>query len=251
MSAETFPQSDDFKSSLKLSVIAHGVIVAVFTIKAYFFSADPIEYSSAVRVDIIALPDKLDPSKVMLAPQDSKSSSSPKSAADPAKPEPDTISLKKTKTQQQEALEKLKRLDALEKIKKQVESEKKSQNPGKGEETKQKISQVKGNILSPGTALTGLSKLQHEQYIASLDQHVKQNWALPEWLAKRQLKARARVKIGESGQILAREIILSSGNSNYDEIVLETIERSAPFPVPPEKFSAIVSHQGIVIGFPE
>lgn len=255
MSAETFPQSDDFRSSLKLSMIAHGVIVAVFTIKAYFFSADPIEYSSAVRVDIIALPDKLDPSKVMLAPQDSKptsppESANPKSASDPAKSEPDAISLQKTKTQQQEALEKLKRLDALEKIKKQVESEK-SQNQDKGEESKQKISQVKGNILSPGTALTGLNKLQHDQYIASLDQHVKQNWALPEWLAKRQLKARARVKIGEAGQILAREIILSSGNSNYDEIVLETIERSAPFPAPPEKFSAIVSHQGIVIGFPE
>lgn len=259
MSTDAFKEPDIFKSSLKLSLIAHVVIALIFTVRAYFFTAEPIDYSAAVRVDIVALPEKLNPSEVVLAPPEEKAETKPalpeKAAPAPApKPvvvekaksaEPEAININKTKNKQSEALEKLKRQAALDKIKDQLEKDKQAQ------EAKKRVTQVKGNIISPGTALTGLNKLQHENYVGILDQHIKQHWALPEWLAKRDLKARARVRIGENGQILSREIIKSSGNGNYDDIVLETIDRSVPFPVPPEKFSAIVSAQGIVIGFPE
>lgn len=261
MSTETYKEPDIFKSSLKLSLIAHVVIALVFTVRAYFFTAEPIDYSAAVRVDIVALPDKLDPSQVTLAKEEEKPAPKPKATpevkvepkkpvAETKKPEPDTVNLKKTKSKQEEALEKLKRQAALDKIKNQIENESKANDTGKSE-NKQKITQVKGNILSPGTALTGLNKLQHENYVGTLDQHIKQNWALPEWLAKRDLKARARVRLDETGKIISREIIKTSGDENYDEHVLGTIDRSAPFPAPPEKFAAIVSVQGIVIGFPE
>jgi colicin import membrane protein len=59
------------------------------------------------------------------------------------------------------------------------------------------------------------------------------------------------VFIDSRGNILGRKIVKSSGNPSYDDEVLATIDRSAPFPAPPEKFVAIVSVEGILIGFPE
>ena len=110
---------------------------------------------------------------------------------------------------------------------------------------------VKGNVLSAGTALSGLSKLQHDTYIADLDSHIKQHWSIPEYLAKKDYKAQVRVRIDENGQIISRQISKSSGNPNYDAEVLATVDKSAPFPRPPEKFIAIVQVDGILIGFPE
>ncbi len=139
---------------------------------------------------------------------------------------------------------------ALEKIKEDVSEEKKAKESaaGKANDGAQKI---KGNVLSPGTSLTGLTKLQHDTYASDLDRHIKDHWSLPEWLAKRDFKAQARVLIDSRGNILERKIVKSSGNPSYDEEVLATIDRSAPFPAPPEKFLAIVSVEGILIGFPE
>jgi colicin import membrane protein len=80
---------------------------------------------------------------------------------------------------------------------------------------------------------------------------VKEKWALPEWLAKRELKAQARVRLDENGEVVFREIVRSSGNPTYDEFVLKTIDQAVPFPKPPEKFVAIIKVQGILLGFPE
>ena len=82
-------------------------------------------------------------------------------------------------------------------------------------------------------------------------QHIKENWTLPEWLAKKNLKAQIRVRIDDKGRIISKQLVKSSGNPAYDDIVKATIEKSEPFPVPPEKFSAVVSVNGILIGFPE
>jgi colicin import membrane protein len=139
---------------------------------------------------------------------------------------------------------------ALEKIKEDVTNSKLKTPPGTGKAATGS-QQIKGNVLSPGSSLTGLTKLQHDNYMSDLDTHIKQNWSLPEWLAKRDLKAQVRVLIDARGNILERKIVKSSGNPNYDEEALAAIDKSAPFPAPPEKFTAILSVDGIVIGFPE
>ena len=249
---ENFNENAEFKAAIKWSLIAHVVVFAVFTIKATFFKDDAIDYSAAIRVDIVALPDKLDPNQISLVkPEEKAKETTEKSKPEPlpekkekAK-EPDTINLKKTKSKQQEALEKLKKQSALDKIKNEVAREKSEQ------EALKKVAQVKGNILSPGTALTGLNKLQHENYVAEVDRHVKEKWTLPEWMSKQNFAAQVRVRIDNKGQIISREIVKSSGNENYDDIVMDTIAQSAPFPTPPEKFASILSVKGIIIGFPE
>lgn len=266
-------EDEKLERGLGISFALHALIFSVFTLKAVFFTPETIDFSQAVRVDIVGLPEKVEPQilpppaaeeakpalpekVVEKAPEPPKEKVAEKKPvpAEPIKAPPkkvdDGINLEKVKSKQQSALEKLKAMTALEKIKEEAAAEKTKAPPGAGK-SDSGVQKIKGNVLSPGTSITGLAKLQHDTYAADLDSHVKQNWSLPEWLAKRDLKAQARVYIDSRGNILGRKIIKSSGNPSYDEEVLATIDRSAPFPAPPEKFLAIVSVDGILIGFPE
>lgn len=274
-------QQDELSRGIGVSFAIHAFILSLFTLKAVFFTSPPIDISQAVRVDIVGLPEKLDTSKP-LAPKGStqkapeppaptpeppkpevkEAKAEPKAPAPAAKPElpkpvvkkqDDTINLEKVKTQQQSALDKLKAMAALEQIKDEVAQENKRQAEQQAapKPTSGGGQTVKGNMVSPGTSLTGLNKLQHDTYASDLDQHIKQHWTLPEWLARRDFKAKAIVYIDSRGNIIGRRIIASSGNQSFDDEVLQTIDKSAPFPAPPEKFVALVSVDGILIGFPE
>lgn len=267
-------QDEQISRGLGVSFALHALLVSVFTLKAVFFTSEPVDFAQSVRVDIVGLPDKTEPktlpppaaeeAKPALPdkepPKPTPVEKTPEKVVEkaPPKPEPikaqskkdDGVNLDKVKSKQQSALEKLKAMAALEKIKQDVANEKAKNPPGAGK-SDAGAQKIRGNMLSPGTALTGLSKLQHDTYAADLDGHIKQHWSLPEWLAKRELKAQVRVYIDSRGNILGRKIVKSSGNPSYDEEVLATIDRSAPFPAPPEKFLAVVSVDGILIGFPE
>jgi colicin import membrane protein len=257
-------QDDDLLKGLKVSLGLHIALVAAFTIRAAFFTPEKIDYSAAVRVDIVGLPDKAQEQKLppkqeeAAKPEPVKPEPAPKTPPKEAKvekpvkaPKKDTeaINLNKEKNKQKEALEKLKAMAAIEEMKKETEKENKKTTSTS--DTKAQPTKIKGNVLSPGTALTGLNRLQHDSYLSSLDQQIKQHWYLPEWLSKKPLRAQVRLKIDEKGHILSREIVLSSGNSSYDDLALETIDKSAPFAAPPEKFVSIVAVNGLVIGFPE
>ncbi|MBO9668468.1 MAG: TonB family protein [Bdellovibrio sp.] len=277
---EETPQIDSLNRGLMISFGAHIALVLFFIVKAAFFTPESIDFTQAIRVDMVGLPDKVDPKSL---PPKSEAKENPKPAAPeppkpvekvaekkpepkpepkaetktevklppkPAKKEPDAVNLEKVKSQQQNALDKLKAMAALEKIKEEVAESKAKTPPGTGK-ANTGAQQIKGNVVSPGTSLTGLAKLQHDTYGEDLHRHIMQSWSLPEWLAKRDYKAQARVFIDSRGNILGRKIVKSSGNPNYDDEVLATIDRAAPFPAPPEKFVSLVSVDGILIGFPE
>lgn len=267
-------------------MILHVVVVAFFTVRAVFFTPESIRFDSAVRVDMVALPDKAMPDKLAPLgpdkPDDNKNEPAkpepkpePKAHSKPelktppkqaAKPEPkpvekapktkdvkdpEAINLAKEK-KQKAALEKLKAMSALDEIRAEEEKEsKKAAAAAAAAKPSGATAKVKGNILSPGTELTGISKLQHDNYLATLDQQIKRNWVLPQWLAKKPLRAQVRIRLNDKGEVIRREIALSSGNSSYDDLALDTIDRSAPFPPPPEKFVQILEVTGLLVGFPE
>lgn len=268
---------DKLSRGLGISFAIHAILISFFALKAAFLDPEPIDFSQAVRVDMVGLPEKLkqlpDSAKENAKPalpEKEKPAEKPVEKVAEKKPEPkatpkpvpakvevkpktvakDGVNLEKTKSQQQNALEKLKALAALEKIKQEVSQQKKAAPPiGTGQD--KTGAKVKGNVISPGTALSGLSKLQHDTYAADLDKHIKDHWQLPEWLANQGLKAQARVFINAQGQILGKKIVKSSGNQSYDDEVLATIDKSNPLPPPPEKFTSLVEVDGILIGFPE
>lgn len=245
---DPFDENSVFRSSLKLSLGAHVFVLLFFTVKAFLLPSDAIDYSSAIRVDIVALPDKLDPQQIELVKPEEKAE---KPTAQPQekevealKKESEAISLKKSVSKQQEALDRLKKMSAIDRIKNEVDINKKKAS------ALEKVSQVKGNILASGTSLSGLNKLQHDQYISELDAKIKRNWTKPRWI-KDELKARVRIKIDQNGTLISKVLEISSGEPAYDDLVLETIDRSTPFPAPPEKFIDIAAVRGILIGFPD
>ncbi len=247
---------------LWISIIVHMAIFLFFTVRTMFFTPEKIDFSKAIRVDMVGLPEKIRelpsapiaeeakptlPEKVKEEEKSIVEKRVDKIPPPKVAPKPDdVINLEKVKSKQKNALDKLKAMAALDKIKDEVAKESKDLQ-GKA----QVPAKVKGNILSAGSSLTGLDKLQHETYIADLDGHIKKNWALPEWLAKRDYKAQVLLKFDSRGNVLSRKVVKSSGNPSYDEEALATIDRSAPFPPPPEKFENILSVDGILIGFPE
>ena len=108
---------------------------------------------------------------------------------------------------------------------------------------------MRGNIIAPGTELTGVYRLQMDDYRNHLDRHIKPFWQAPEWLNKKGYKAAVLVRVDGRGQMISKQLLKSSGNADFDASVLETVDRAVPFPTPPEALSAKVSSEGIIIQF--
>lgn len=259
--------TNEQNKGIVFSFIAHSVLLVFLILKNVFFDADMPDYQAAIRVDMVALPDK---NPVM--PSQPASETKPEPLPEPVKaaeilpekkPQIDETAIKLSENKKledekqkkldeqkrKEALDRIKKMSALESIKSSVESERIEKMVGKSESKEKPV--FKGNVLNPGTELTGINKIQHENYVALIDRQIKENWTLPQWLANKDFKAQALLKIDQNGNIIYNQIYKSSGNANYDDIVKETIQKSGPFPKPPDKFSAILSERGVLIGFPE
>lgn len=258
---------------LLFSLFVHLLIVLVMLFRIFIFPSERPEFIKAVRVDLVALPDK-DPQEgpkgaPPAPPAEAKKEEKP--AAKPVekpveKPKEDVFVDKKkekdkakedekkkaAEAEKKEAKEKVKdqqsaaldRLKALQKIK-EMKSKKESP-PGEGEGQ-----QYKGNVLSEGNSLTGVEKLQHDQYLGKLDSHIKNNWKLPAWLVGKPYSTAVLVKFDEKGLVLDKKIIRSSGNSAFDTEAMQAIANSVPFPEPPEHLVSYFKVRGIELRFPE
>tara|TARA_B110001454_G_scaffold219198_1_gene251675 strand:- start:258253 stop:259065 length:813 start_codon:yes stop_codon:yes gene_type:complete len=259
---------------IMFSLIVHATFLAFMILKNVFFDSDVPDYQAAIRVDMVALPDK-NPTMPSQKSEDTKPTpveeappAEPESAPKQAeilpekKPQVDETAIKLSadkkhdekqklleEKKRKEALDRIKKLNALDSIKSSVETERIEKLVGQSESKAKPV--YKGNVLNPGTELNGINKIQHENYVALIDRQIKENWTLPQWLANKDFKAQALLKIDQNGNIIYNQIYKSSGNASYDDVVKETIQKSGPFPKPPEKFSAILSEKGVLIGFPE
>ncbi len=245
---------------LRYSLIAHVVIFLALTVENVFFSNNDISIQNAIRVDMVALPDKLAPNEMPApapepVPPPETSNKLVEKNAENVKIEksvvlntkakdPDSIRLNKSKAKQKQALEKLKQLEALESIQKEIDKDAKT-NRNKNSKDKK----YKGNVLSPGSSLTGITKLEADAYIDNVHQHMLSRWMLPPFLKNRNFRTDVIVKFDSNGNILSKEILKSSGNSTFDDYVLTAIQKSSPVPIPPNKFTRIASEQGFLFRF--
>lgn len=264
---------DNFKMAVVVSVLLHLIIAAVFMVKAVFFSKPLIDLSQAISVnvadfsDVHKLPEKRTPLIEEAPPKatepEAKDEPEKEIAAkpEPARPEPqpepvkkeplpkkekpvvkDEINLTKTKTKQKKALDKIKKMAALDKIKQAVTSETAKAGVKKA---------AKPYVVAPGTQLSGLDKIEAAEYLQSLDASIKQSWQLPQWLINKNLRTQVLVKFNTAGQLISTKVLTPSGNSTYDNYCLQAINKAAPFPKVPAKFSEKFSVDGLVVGFPE
>lgn len=252
-------RGDHFQKFVLVSIVGHVLIFLIFTIQSVFFSGPPEIYNRSVKVDLVALPDKLPLTPPATPPAESNKPELPdknipevkKEEKIPVKkPEPEAIKLaakKETKPEpkkedlrkkQADALKKLKQLSAIEEIEKQLASENSKKS-------------FKGNILSKGNADTGNTTDQELSYLSVVDEHFRAQWFLPEYLKRKNLEARVLIKIDSQGNILSQQLIKASGNPTFDEIVLSAIQRASPVPPPPGNFAKIASQQGFLFRFRE
>lgn len=240
-----------FHKEIKSSVIFHVIVLGAFSLKNIFFSPPSIDYKSAIRVDIVGLPDKITSPKPQKRSEETKEDKKedkpvPAKKEEVKKPEekvvPQAKNKKDVKDIQKDALEKLK---ALEKIKSTVNNEKTQTDAIE----RLKKQEYRGNNLAAGNSLTGTDKFQYDAYIGELDSHVKGFWDLPRWLSEEVLKTVVKVKIDNRGFVTFKQIVVSSGNQAYDEVAIQTVTKASPFPVPPSKFSGTLEVHGFNIEF--
>jgi TonB family protein len=245
--------TDPFAKYIRLSFFAHLIFAALLIFRAVLFPSEPILIQRAIRVDMVGLPPKSQaitslPAPPQPAPKAVDKPAEPKPAPAPIakkelpivkKLEPEKIDLRKTKRAEEDAF---KRLAAFQKLAEMSKSRAKNEA---------KPQPVRGDVLAAGSSITGLNKIDYDDYLEKLDDKLKSNWNLPSLLKNRNYKATVVVFVDSNGNILKKEVKKSSGNQVFDEKCLEAVDRSAPFDAPPLKLRNILQVDGIEFGFPE
>jgi colicin import membrane protein len=260
-SGAAIPKDTSLNRAIGASVVLHIAVFIAFAVRTVFYPSAPLLIEESIRVDIVGLPDKTTPKAALPLPLPE----APKPVAEkPAEPKPEpraevkvepkpaapTVNLDKSKQQQESAL---KRLEALQKLEKMVQKNQAQTNSQAAaaaiESAPQPSAIIKGNEVSPGTALTGIARLSHQSYLASIQSYVKRQWNLPHWLANGNFSARVRIFLDSRGNVVKREMTRSSNNSAYDERVLQAIDTSSPLPAPPSDLANLLAVDGIEVDF--
>jgi TonB family protein len=249
---------EGIKRALLISIAFHLIAIGAFTLKAVFYPPDAIDLQDAIRVDIVALPDKQAalPPEPIPAPAPQAIATPPPKVAEPeppapkpepikeaAKPKPElpkpteTKKIDLTKSKQEQAAA-LKRLEALQRI----------QNMERNKPVEQPAPQpVRGNQVSSGDALRGLARMEHQAYLGTIKTAVKSHWNLPGWMTTANLSARVRLYVDANGNVIKKMISKSSGNEEYDARALGAVEAASPLPVPPESLTGVLAVDGIEV----
>jgi colicin import membrane protein len=258
--AEGAPTSDGLGRAIGLSVAVHIALVAIFIVRMVIYPSETLRLEDAIRVDIVALPDKSpklpmsvpvvetkipppsppppEPLPDVKLPEPAAPEPLVKPAPAPPKPISPKINLKSTKKAQDAAL---KRLEALEKIERMTKSQSRPAPSAPAP--------IKGNQISHGASLSGVIRLEQQGYLQTIDGAVKSHWNLPGFLSTANLTARARLFIDAKGVVTKRTLTQSSHNDIYDQRVLSAIDTSSPLPPPPASLVNILETDGIELEF--
>lgn len=238
------------KQPLYYSLCFHVGILFLMVVRGYF-SKEIKPFERTVRVDIVAMPDKV---QKIVKPQPKKE----EKKADKKEKVKKTQEKKEAKKEAEKAVVRPKDAKSKKEVKDDLKASElsafeklallKAQKEEKEIVEKQKA--IAGNRLAKGSDLVGVEKIEYSNYKSTLHTAISAEWDLPKWLLEGNLRAVAHIKIDEAGNLISKEIISSSGNSIYDEKVMEAIEDSAPFSPPPEKFKQIVFYEGVQLAFP-
>ncbi len=249
--------SEELKPYLKISLGFHLGLFLFFGVKVLIFPDLSDLQDGTIKVDMVALPNKEDNKKISQAkvetPKPDAKKPEPKKP-EPKKPEPKVVAKKvpeKKKTQEPkldetDAFQKLQELQAMKKL-----SEVSTEEPETPTQPVADAStEIKGNRLAVGDSISGVNRIQYDNYKKVLHDAVKNKWNLPSWIQDGNLFAEALVKISDTGYVTEKVLTTSSGNSMYDKYVIQAITDASPFPAPPEKYVNIVGVKGVVLRFP-
>lgn len=235
------------RSSLIQSVVAHSLFFALMLLRQITGRIDQ-PYIPTLRVDLVALPDQTKQELEQIIPDESvakeKPNPEPPEKVDPKEkqqkaPETSTqqnsidpgkkADQKNRKDRMNRALNKLKALQSI-----------KPKSP----ELSHPL--LKGNEISQGTSALGEKSDAARYWEDSVVSRIRQNWDLPIWLKRLELRGRVQIEIERTGQLASLNWITRSGNDAFDSAVERSIRDSLPFPKSPSGSGAL----RIELGFP-
>lgn len=113
----------------------------------------------------------------------------------------------------------------------------------KGEKQKQKTDAASsGSASGQGAAALGsggggdgvVKPLEFLVYRNRVLDSIRERWT---WLGKRtDLQTVVRFSVYENGRVFAINVVRSSGDSSYDESVIQAVQKASPLPTPPEAY---------------
>jgi colicin import membrane protein len=255
------PFAQGLSRSLGISLGAHLLVGAVLTLKAFLFPSEPLRIESAIRVDIVGLPDKSPqlptapppPQAEAPPPPPPPAQLPPRDLAPPPPPPPAVVVLKPTpgptpkertaKELRQDQSAALKKLEAIAKLERQARAD----AAAKAAAAMAQARPLQGNQVSRGGSLSGLTRLDHDTYLSTLEQKIRTAWRPPKYLAKNGLKVKVLVHIDAQGAVIKKAILQSSGNPVFDESALQAIDSIAPFPQPPSSLAGLLLTSGLLL----
>jgi TonB family protein len=258
---------NDLNPSLRKSFILHLILVGVYFVHWGYskFWVSDLEKSqvlreqkamrTAIRVDLVDLPSlklsemsKIDlnqePDSAQKIQEDNRVETpeiSPTAMVDKTQQKKDSLvvdDLSKGKEKK----------DKLKALQDSLRAEQKRKELIAGLQKKRPL--LGGNIVSEGYSLTGDVASDKEAFSGKVQAHVSKNFHVPSWMNSSKLKAEVLVKVAPDGRLVSSSIIQSSGDSEFDSAASRAIEKSDPFPTPPESLKRIFLEEGITCAFP-
>ena len=233
---------------LALSIYFHTALFLAFTVKLIFFKRKDVFVSPSLRVDIIALPDK-NPAPLPSKEEKKEVKVEEKIEKKTEIKEDPQPSIKKKLSDVKDKIF-TKKEKSLEELQKEILKNYLNSNK-KPKKASPKKNLAKGNVLSPGTSLEGIQKLNYDIYLEELSNHVRSQWSIPNWLSQEHYRCVVNVKIDKLGNLISKSIQSSSGISEYDSRALAAVDKANPFPKPPNELHKIIRFDGVALGFPK
>lgn len=235
------------KKWIATSLIIHGIIFSLLFVKETFFPGEPIRYIPTLRVDLVGLPDILKKDLENIPPKKSEINQG-KTQTQDEKPAPQELVFKTKSKKQRQEEEKIMENKRQDKMKSALQRIKALQ---KIKDSTQENVVIKGNLISPGTQVTGEAREAAEAgYLDAVHERLKLNWTLPPWLQRKNLNARVRIFINSRGRIDQLRFEQESGEPAFDNAIRQTLLKSEPFPLPPTEIGRVIKANGILLGFP-
>ncbi len=242
----------DLNRFMAFSAIIHLVLLASVFLYAGFIASSQktVEMPKVMRVDLIStktltlkeLPPPPAPGEKLIPAEPQDIVNTPKAIEEKKIILPSenikASSKVPSKDLMKNALNKLSAQAALEKLAAEESQANKSNKKPVG-------NAVTGAEITKGNSLTGVVKLDYDDYGGRLKNWIEARWKLPLFMAQKRWCSKLRLRIGANGESLATELIKSSGKKDFDETVMEIIADAAPYERPPAHLVNAVAQLGV------
>jgi outer membrane biosynthesis protein TonB len=228
------------------SVLAHSVALSFLFLRSWSTTSET-PYVPTLRVDLVALPNKTRQElnettpvesapveKKVVAPPEEKptedKNNKPMSTPEKLDEGVGKRELDQRRKRMERALQKLKALQSL-------------RTPPPEAMIHEAI---RGNELSKGTSALGEKNDAISYWTDAVVQRIRQNWDLPVWLKRQNLRAKIEIEVERSGQLSALRWLERSNNETFDQAVERSVRDGLPFPKSPSGSGSL----RIELGFP-